>query len=299
MRFGFPRHAKAALSHNHRRTIPPALAVECNGMTAKRLLAAAVLALTLTAVLMGAQAGHRRWERYEHEMQDVANDPPGAYEKTEFAFARLRYRSHMDGYFSRYYRWGIDSNKTERIFMQGLRRLTRVHARSVEEIVDIDSDELFEWPWLYAVSVGDWDLTDEHVLRLRKFFERGGFLMVDDFHGERDWARFASGILRILPNAKFVELQDNDPIFHTVYDLNERLQVPGENVVNGPGYEKDGIVPHWRAVLDDKGRIQVAICFNMDLGDGLEFADDPEYPGKFSAFALRLGINYVLYAMTH
>lgn len=78
--------------------------------------------------------------------------PPDAWEKTEFAFTRLRFRSYRDGYWRGHARWGTDANKSERQFMQGLRRLSRVHVRSVEEIVDIDSDDIFNWPWIYASS---------------------------------------------------------------------------------------------------------------------------------------------------
>ena len=77
------------------------------------------------------------------------------------------------------------------------------------------------------------------------------------------------------------------------------VDVAERYVVNGPGYEKDGVFPHWRGAVDKNGRIFLAICFNMDIGDGWEFADDPDYPEKFSAHALRLGVNYAIYAMTH
>jgi hypothetical protein len=256
-------------------------------------------ALILTAILSATQSGHRgrRWAMYEGEMQSPSDDPLDAWEKTEFAFARLRFRSPRDGFY--YSRWGIDANKSERQFITGLRRLTRVHARSVEQIVDIDSDEIFDWPWLYAVAVGDWELTDSQVTRLRKYFDRGGFLMVDDFHNEAEWHCFAAGISRIFPGRPIVELANTDPIFHVVYDLKERLQVPGANVVHGPRYERGGVVPHWRAVVGEDGHVQVAICFNMDLGDAWEFADDPLYPERYASHAYRLGINYILYAMTH
>jgi hypothetical protein len=180
-----------------------------------------------------------------------------------------------------------------------VRRLTRLHSRSIEQIVDIDSDEMFNWPWLYAVAAGDWRVSQPQADRLRRYFDRGGFLMTDDFHGEWEWQGFAAGITRIFPGSRVVELPANDPIFHVVFDLTERLQVPGANVVHGPGYERDGVVPHWRAIVDDKGRIQVAACFNMDLGDAWEFADSPDYPERFASHAYRMGINYILYAMTH
>jgi hypothetical protein len=256
-----------------------------------------ILAFVLPTALLLAANGGRRWAKYEHEMQNPAEDPPDAWEKTEFAFARLRFRSNRDGYYRA--RWGTDANKSERQFIQGLRRLTRVHARSVEQIVDIDSDEMFDWPWMYAVGVGHWTLSDSHVRRLRRYFERGGFLMVDDFHNGGEWEVFMDGIRRILPAHSVVELEDDDPIFNVVYTLKDRYHVPGLNVVGGWPWERGGVGEHWRAVLDEKNRVQVAICFNMDLGDAWEWADYPPYPEKYSAMAYRIGVNYVLYALTH
>jgi hypothetical protein len=253
-------------------------------------------AIALSAAILWA-AGGRKWAKYEHEMQDPVDDPPDSKIEAEFAFARLRFRSPRDGRW--YSRWAIDCNKSERLFIAGLRRLTRVNARSVEEIVDVDSDEMFNWPWMYAVSVGDWQISDSQGARLRQYLDRGGFLMVDDFHGEREWNRFLAGVEKIYPGAQFVELDDDDPIFHVLYDMRKRVQVPGLNVVHGPGYERDGVVPHWRGLLDDKGRVRIAVCFNMDLGDAWEWADLPEYPEKFASEAYRLGVNYILYSMTH
>ncbi|MEJ7605986.1 MAG: DUF4159 domain-containing protein [Bryobacteraceae bacterium] len=113
----------------------------------------------------------------------------------------------------------------------------------------MDSDAIFNWPWMFGVAVGDWDLTDSQALRLRKYFDQGGFLMVDDFHAERDWRNFMAGIAKIFPNPAFVELEDDHPIFHVVYDLANRVQIPGANVVHGPGYEKGGVTPHWRILM--------------------------------------------------
>jgi hypothetical protein len=260
----------------------------------------AIAALLLAVVLAAAQSGSgRRWAQYEHEMQNPANDPPGAWDKTEFAWGRLRYRSNRRSFYGYGARWGVDANKSDRQFLQGLRRLTRVDARSVEQIVDVDSDEIFEWPWLYAVGVGDWVFSESQAARLRQYFERGGFLMVDDFHNEYEWTSFMAGIERVLPGRATVELENNDPIFHTVYDLTYHFRVPGLNVVHGNQIERGGTYPHWRGVLDDGGRVVVAICFNMDLGDAWEWADLPDYPEKYASMAFKLGINYVIYSMTH
>ena len=87
--------------------------------------------------------------------------------------------------------------------------------------------------------------------------------------------------------------------FHVVYDLKERFQVSGLNITYGQPYERGGIVPHWRALFDGQGRVQIACFFNQDLGDAWEWADYPPYPERLSGLAWRMGVNYVIYAMTH
>jgi hypothetical protein len=231
-------------------------------------------------------------------MQNPVDDPPDAWEKTEFAFARLRFRSPRDGGFRRA-RWGTDTNKSDRIFMSALRRLTRLHVRSIEEIVDVDEDELLNWPFLYAVGVGDWTFSDAQAKRLRRYFDGGGFLMVDDFHNVREWTDFMAGIHKIFPDREAVEIPDDHPIFQVAYDTTHPYHIPGLQIVYGQEWERGGVGGHYRAIMDEKGRVQVAICFNMDLGDAWEWADLPEYPEKYSALALRVGVNYVLYTMTH
>jgi hypothetical protein len=105
---------------------------------------------------------------------------------------------------------------------------------------------------------------------------------------------------RVFPDRPVVDLPDDDPIFHVMYDLEKRFQVPGRQYLgSGSTYEQDGIEARWRAIYDQKGRVQVAICHNMDLGDAWEWADIPEYPEKYASLAFRIGVNYVTYAMTH
>jgi Domain of unknown function (DUF4159) len=235
--------------------------------------------------------------QYEYEMQNPVDDPPDAREKAEYAFARLRYRGAR-GY--RRSSWGTDSNKAERQFVQGVRRLTRIHTRSVEQIIDVDSDEMFNWPWLYAVEVGYWELDERQARRIREYLDRGGFLMVDDFHGSAEWENFARSLRRVFPDRPILELQDDNPIFHGLYNLDKRFQVPGRQYVySGRTYERDGIEARWRGVMDDNGRVQVAICHNMDLGDAWEWADFPDYPEPYASLAYRIGINYLVYAMSH
>ena len=125
--------------------------------------------------------------------------------------------------------------------------------------------------------------------------------MVDDFHGGVEWDTFMMSFQRVFPDRPVVDIDDDNPIFRTVYDLHNRVQVPGRQYMySGRTYERfDGVEPKWRAVFDDNGRIMAAICFNMDLGDAWEWADDPQYPERFASEAYKIGINYLTYSMTH
>jgi len=260
---------------------------------------AGLLLLSVAAVCV-AQARGRVWARYEGEMQDPVDDPPDAGRKAEFRLGRLRYPSPLDGRrFGGYSRWGIDANKGDRLFISILQRLTRIDAEPIETIIDVDSDEMFNVPFLFAVSVGDWQLSRSQAERLGQYLRRGGFLMVDDFHNEREWANFMDGIRQMNLGSEPEELADESSAFHVLFDLKERFRVPGANVVHGSGIERGGTTPHWRGIMDERGRMIVAITFNQDMGDGWEFADDPDYPERFSSQAIRLGTNYALYATTH
>jgi hypothetical protein len=124
--------------------------------------------------------------------------------------------------------------------------------------------------------------------------------MVDDFHGTEEWAVFLESMKRVFPDRHVVDLDDADAIFHTIYDLGDRYQVPGAQFLRtGRTYEWDGYEARWRGIYDDRNRLMVAICHNMDLGDAWEWADVPQYPEKYSALAIRIGVNYVVYSMTH
>ena len=104
----------------------------------------------------------------------------------------------------------------------------------------------------------------------------------------------------VFPDREIVEIDDRDAIFHTVYDLNDRYQVPGEWALRSGGtYRNDGAVPYWRGIYDDHERLMVAMTFNNDVGDSWEWADEPHYPEKYSELGIRLGVNYVIYSLTH
>jgi hypothetical protein len=281
-------------------------------MTVRRWLWCTTLGV---ASLCAFQRPFREYPGREYQNFPV---PPDWQEKTEWAFARLMYPTmpgvHGRGRYGRsggrfgggdpwtqgYTSWTTDYPRSDRHFSAALRRLTRVHARSAEQPVNLDEGDQYDWPWLYAVEVGHWNLTDAQTKAMREFLLRGGFFMCDDFHGTEEWDVFVKSMERVFPDRPIVEIDNGQPIFHTIYNLDDRYQVPGEQYVrSGRTYEYDGYVPHWRGIYDDKGRLMVAICFDMDLGDSWEHADNPQYPEKFSALGIRIGVNYVTYAMTH
>ena len=233
--------------------------------------------------------------------------PPDWSEKTEWAFARLMFPPGVnDGYKGRFdgpwqqgmSLWTQDYPRADRHFSMAVRRLTRVHVRSVEQPINPDEGELFEWPWLYAVQVGEWGITQSQAKSLREYLLRGGFFLADDFHGTYEWEMFEQHIKMAFPDRPIEEIPDNDPIFHILYDLDDRPQLPGRAHLR-LGYKNDGKGAHWRAIRDDKGRIMVLISFNSDLGDAWEYADDPAYPEKLTSLAIRIGVNSVVYSMTH
>jgi hypothetical protein len=236
---------------------------------------------------------------------------PDWQEKGEWAFARLMFPpGPNDGYGGRFdgdFRQGLslwtqDYPRADRHFSQAVRRLTRLHVRSVEQSVMLeDGDEAYNWPWLYAVQVGEWGLTEQEAKVMREYLLRGGFFMADDFHGDYEWEMFLKRIRFVFPDRPIVDIPEDDPIFHTVFDLTDRFQIPGaEHLYQGcKNCGQGGQGAHWRGIYDDKGRIMVAISYNSDIGDAWEYADDPRYPEKFSGLAIRVGVNYVIYAMTH
>lgn len=219
--------------------------------------------------------------------------------RAEFQFVRYAYGS-SEGRGRRRGSWQTDWPDAEYHLTNGISRLTAIDTAYGGKFFEPLNEELFDYPWVYAVEVGRWHLSEVEAEHLREYLLRGGFLMVDDFHGSYEWASFLASMQRVFPDRKIVEIPENDPLLHTLYDLDQRTQIPGiQYLWSGQPYEDDGYTPHWRGIYDDEDRLMVAINFNMDLGDAWEHADLPEYPENMTALAYRFAINYVIYAMTH
>ena len=207
-----------------------------------------------------AQTPWREYPAFEYNDFPI---PPDYQEKTEWAFARLMYPNAPFGRgFGRFggfggdWRqggrgifWTMDYPRSDRHFSVAIRRLTRLHSRSVEEPVNLDEGFQYNWPWLYGVEVGHWNLTDAQVALMREYLLRGGFFMCDDFHGTDEWDVFMHSMRRVFPDREVVDIEDKDAIFHSIYDLDGRYQVPGASPWFGAGvtYEHGGTVPRWPA----------------------------------------------------
>lgn len=271
----------------------------------------AVLLLGIAALgAIGVLEAQRPFKQYEAEEYEDFPLPPDWNQKAEWTRARLKYPSVYANSFRPDLNWTIDYPRSDRHLLQGVRRLTRIETRSVEQIVELDgTDDVYNWPMMYAVEVGHWVLPDDQVKQLREFLLRGGFLMVDDFWGPdpEQWEIFKDTMAKVMPGKPISDIGMGDAVMHVLYDIQRKdlSFIPGtRHLRRGPGgtvvvQQPFGTQPAWRAMYDDRNRMDVAVNYNTDIGDAWEYADAPEYPEHMTALAYRYGINYLVYAMTH
>ena len=220
----------------------------------------------------------------------------------EFYFSRVAYTGYSRSFYGRGRSWATDFPKADQIFLSFIDRLlSNLDAFEREHPVELVDPEIRRFPYLYALEVGRMALTDPEVEGLRGFLMAGGFLVIDDFWGSQEWPNFEYQMQLVLPGHSIVDLPLDHPIFTAFYEIEEIMQVPTvRNGVNGwQTYERDGIVPMVKGIHDEKGRLMVVINFNTDLGDAWEWADNPYYPLKYSTYAYEMGVNMIVYAMSH
>ena len=249
----------------------------------------------LACLFAGIASGQNRWDR------------AGAEPEAEFHMVRVTYRTiggaRSWGFSNRW--WAIDYPMAERHFLPALRRLTKLTVADDSRHMGLMDDRIFAYPFLFLQQPGNgnWRPSDGEAKQLREYLMRGGFLLVDDFHGQYDWRVVETAIRRVLPGRVIVEIPDDDSLMHVLYDLSDQVQIPGRRHL---GMRRGGETiaymqgpPSWRGIYDDRGRLMVAMNFNIDMGDAWEHADDPYYPEKMTGMAYRLAVNYIIYAMTH
>jgi hypothetical protein len=277
-------------------------------MTRAQLAILVALACIVAALPARAQQRWREYPSIERGWYGRADTPEDRTGPTEFVVGRLMFPQNQFGYMLGAGRgdwrrggtaWTVDYPEGDRHFARLLGRLTTIDVRLVEQPVNLDDDiDAFYWPFLISGLVGAWDLTDEQAVKLREYLLRGGFLLCDSFYGSTEWEGFLAGIRRVFPDRPIIELPDTHPIFHAVYDLTDRPQIPTWQHLPR-GYRENGRDPHWRAILDDEDRVMVMIAFNNDIADGWQRADEYEYPQEAANLAISLGVNFAVYALSH
>lgn len=266
-------------------------------------------AITLTVVAVIAQRGFRNSETQQLNARDYDRsgvpdwkvDPK--FVDDTFTFVRVRY--HDWGGRSQ---WATDYPDSDLNFSYRLQELTSIKVNPNPIVLDFTDPKLFDYPFIYMIEPGRLTFLDDEMKALRRYLLNGGFMMVDDFWGDAEWENFAFEMKRLFPNREIVDLPLEHPVFHTVYDLKEKPQVPSIGQAHqgrafGVTWERgeEGREVHYRGIFDDKGRMMVFIGHNTDLGDGWEREGEDEwYFKEFSEKkAYPMGINVVFYAMTH
>lgn len=272
------------------------------------VLAGAALALITLPEAFAQYWGRRPYFDYTQPERDIF---PG----DTLTFCRLRYNSHRGGGRRGWGgSWRTDYPESDLNFSQRLSELTTIRVNRDAEgnirhaIVDLMEDELFNYPFLYMLEVGSLYFRDEEAERLRSYLLRGGFLMVDDFWGSAEWINWEMEFSKVFPPGEYpmVDVPLGHEIFHIVFEIGEVPQIPSIGFWASTGGEtserfEDSRVPECKGVFDKNGRLMAVILHNTDLGDGWEEeAVNPQYFEEFSAQkAYPLGINIVVYAMTH
>lgn len=259
----------------------------------------AVVALLLIASAAAAQ----QWGRRSASVREGLPD-----RRSGFMFCRLRYTSvtrEANGQ-----GWSTDYPSADNNFMSRLAELTHTPITTWNDgepgyvVVDATDPQLFLCPFLFASDVGTAGFTDAEVQQLRMYLQKGGFLWVDDFWGNRAWSQWVGEILAILPGSTIVDIPRDHAIFNTLYVVKETPQIPSIQFWRRSGGAtsergSESAEPHLRGIFDDQGRLMVLMSHNTDIADGWEReGEDDRFFHAFSPGSYAIGINVVIWAMT-
>ncbi len=238
----------------------------------------------------------------------VRRPGPDSFNGT-FTFCRLAVGAASDGFGGS---WGVDYPRADENLSIRLSELTKtaVHmdVKGTPHYVVLlaTEPELFQCPFVALTNPGRAFLTDEDAAALRAYFQKGGFMWSDDFWGSYGWEHWINELRKVLPAADYplVDLPISHPMFHMLYDAKRIPQIPNIGFYARSGLTSeqgsDSATPHAGAILDREGRVLVLITHNTDFGDAYEReGDDPEYFFKFSVEGYAIGIDVLLYILTH
>ena len=215
------------------------------------------------------------------------SDPP---KDVEFTYARLRFHMTFEAAFDRETPWHHDYPYSDETFTSFVKEVTNIHtARDAYQIVDIDSEELFKYPFAYMCEPGFLLLNDKDTKNFREYLDRGGFVIVDDFRGPQHLNNLVMQMKKVYPNRDLIPLNLSHQVFDSFYKV-ETLDVVapyGRGPVQFFGLE------------DDRGRLVMVINYNHDLGEVWQWLDEGRASLRDAAESLKFGINYLMYDITH
>lgn len=247
------------------------------------LVLAVLAADTLAAQEMG---GGRR----DRDHQPFTGNTP--YDG-RFTFARIKFEPLGGGSgWRRDLKWDHDFPRAERNLMKILRELSTLEPfMDGGNVFTLDDPELHRFPIAYVSEPGFWTLTDAEAAGMRSYLQKGGFVIFDDFFGEH-WMNFESQMLKVLPQARIVRLDASHPIFDSFFHI---TSLDYRHPYFGHPSEFYGIFED----NDPSKRLMVIVNYNNDIGDYWEWSDAGFIPIELSNEAYKLGVNYLIYAMTH
>jgi hypothetical protein len=186
--------------------------------------------------------------------------------------------------------WHHDYPFGDEAFPTFLKEVSRIHtASNAYQIVDIDSPDLFNYPFAYLCEPGYLELNDKDVKNFREYLERGGFVMVDDFRGQQHLSNLIYQMKKVFPNLNIIPLTLSHPIFDSFYKI--------ESLNMRPPYGRGPV--EFLGLEDDHGRLMMVIDYNNDLSEIWQWLDEGTASMHDAAESLKFGADYVMYSFTH
>ena len=236
-------------------------------------------------------------------MPPLERAPAAAAEDFGFRFVRVRYQSHP-GF--RGNAWATDYPTAEQNLHEAIDRTTGLYLEGPPIVLTLTDERIFEHPVLYLTEPGYWRTYDEEVAALRKYLDRGGFLIIDDFHDYGrgsvgpQWNNMYDNMKRVFPGREPVELTAQHPIWSIYYDIDPDAAISTKNGGRRRfgGMRFGPLDDIYYGIFDDDGRMMVVICYNQDIGDGWEWPGGRNL-GEASTVSFQMAINFIIYALTH
>ena len=253
----------------------------------RRLVGAAVVGALVAPSVAPAQMGSGGLAPNPPEAANVPYDG-------RFTFVRMWFEplGGDRGFWRRDLKWDHDYPKAERHFTKILSEITSLRPNTAESnILSFESPELFKYPVAYVSEPGFWVPSDKAAENFRNYLLKGGFAIFDDFVGERHWYVFSNAMQKVMPQGRLVPLDPSHPIFDSFFQIKSL-----DGMVS-----TYGVAPQWWGMFEDndpKKRLLLVANFNNDIGDYWEWSDAGFFPIQISNEAYKLGVNYVVYALT-